>query len=487
LRGTVRSALTAIALVWLCSAPTPSPAGAADKVVRAVLFSSPTCPHCRKVREEVFPPLWYQYGGHFQVAVISTATPEGRDLYWAAHRHFGVQQRGVPLLVVGDFALVGSDEIPRRLPGLVLSYLGVGGTDWPPLPGLDAVLAATMPPPASTPPPTPVAPPVAPEPAVADAVSSEAAQPSSPSLPTPEPTPATTQAAAPETEAAPPATAPPAAVLHEADTAAPKPAPVDVPSRSEPAPSPSSAAPASQDEAPSRTAAAEPAAPAGAAPMLIAGGADEEPRGVLARVLTDPRGNGLAILVLLGMVAAVWRSVVLIGRPPCGARRSGPLPAARRGQPGPCTRPLDWLTPVLGLAGLSVAAYLAHVEVREIEAVCGPVGDCNTVQQSEYARLFGVLPIGVLGLLGFAAILAAWGVRRWGPRPLSSWAAIALLAMTGFGTLFSIYLTFLEPFVIGATCMWCLSSAVIMTTLHGLAHAPGRAAVAELRLLPASG
>jgi uncharacterized membrane protein len=115
------------------------------------------------------------------------------------------------------------------------------------------------------------------------------------------------------------------------------------------------------------------------------------------------------------------------------------------------------------------------------------VGDCNTVQQSEYARLFGVLPIGVLGLLGFAAILAAWGVRRWGPRPLSSWAAIALLAMTGFGTLFSIYLTFLEPFVIGATCMWCLSSAVIMTTLHGLAHAPGRAAVAELRLLPASG
>jgi uncharacterized membrane protein len=32
-------------------------------------------------------------------------------------------------------------------------------------------------------------------------------------------------------------------------------------------------------------------------------------------------------------------------------------------------------------------------------------------------------------------------------------------------TLFSIYLTALEPFVIGATCAWCLSSAVIVTLL----------------------
>jgi hypothetical protein len=123
------------------------------------------------VREEAFPPLWNQYGAHFQVAVVSTATPAGRDLYWAAVHRYGVQQRGVPLLVVGDFALVGSDEIPRRLPGLVLSYLGGGGVDWPPLPGLDAVIAASNQAPAPTPLPTPIATPVAPvEPAVAVAV-----------------------------------------------------------------------------------------------------------------------------------------------------------------------------------------------------------------------------------------------------------------------------------------------------------------------------
>jgi len=55
--------------------------------------------------------------------------------------------------------------------------------------------------------------------------------------------------------------------------------------------------------------------------------------------------------------------------------------------------------------------------------------------------------------------------------------------MTAFGTLFSIYLTFLEPFVIGATCLWCLSSAVIMTTLFILALKPGCHAWCELKRL----
>jgi uncharacterized membrane protein len=44
-------------------------------------------------------------------------------------------------------------------------------------------------------------------------------------------------------------------------------------------------------------------------------------------------------------------------------------------------------------------------------------------------------------------------------------ATLALWAAAFFGTLFSVYLTFLEPFVIGATCAWCLSSAVIMALL----------------------
>jgi hypothetical protein len=459
--------LAVLPLVWLSSIAVAPPADAAgDGVVRAVLFVSPTCPHCRKVREEVLPPLWKRFEGRFQVGIVSTATPAGRDLYWSAFRRYGVQTRGVPLLVVGDFALVGSEEIPRRLPALISSYLGSGGVDWPPIPGLDTLLAASTAAPVPTPVPTPTPPPAAPvQPTVAGPPAPEVMAPLPP--PVAEPTPAAVRPVAPTAKAVPAVEAPPAADRADADARPPRPTPVAVAPGPKPTPSPTPAGPGSPDRGAAVAAAVEPSPPPAtptAPPMLIAAGANEEAHGVVARVLTDPQGNGLAVFVLVAMVATVVRSIVALRRPVWTTR----------------TRPLDWLTPLLGLAGLGVASYLAHVEVRGVEAVCGPVGDCNTVQQSEYARLFGVVPIGVLGVLGFTAILLAWAVRRWGASRISSWAAVALLAMTGFGVLFSIYLTVLEPFVIGATCLWCLSSAVIMTILYVLAHAPGRAAVAEL-------
>jgi uncharacterized membrane protein len=58
-----------------------------------------------------------------------------------------------------------------------------------------------------------------------------------------------------------------------------------------------------------------------------------------------------------------------------------------------------------------------------------------------------------------------------------------MLVMTSAGILFSIYLTFLEPFVIGATCAWCITSAVIMTLLFLLSLDPGRQAVSSCHLL----
>ena len=448
-------------------------------VVRAVLFVSPTCPHCRKVLQEVLPPLSKRFEGRLQVGIVSTATPTGRDLYWAAQQRFAVRQPGVPLLVVGDFALVGSLEIPQRLPDLVEGYLAEGGVGWPNIPGLTELVAASSatPPPPPSPPDAPgqARPPApqpsgsaterpAPEPALLSRATTEPAPtpfPTPISAPPPTPTPSTAQPT--PTPVSPTPALPPAArpVIPEptlAPTTTPRsPAPATPPPSM---PRPTAAPPPTVPAGMAGSGAGEPvpiASPA-APPGLITLGAVRE-RGLADRILGDPRGNGLAILVLAGMAAAVLRSV----------------PVLRRWRPATFTSHLDWANPLLALAGLGVAAYLAHVEVRGIEAVCGPVGDCNTVQQSEYARLFGVLPIGVLGVVGFAAIIVTWAVRRWATGWYSTRAALALLALTAFGTLFSIYLTFLEPFVIGATCLWCLSSAAIMTALYCLALTPGYA------------
>ncbi len=180
-----------------------------------------------------------------------------------------------------------------------------------------------------------------------------------------------------------------------------------------------------------------------------------------SNMMRDPIGNGLALVVLFGMIMSMV-SVLVPRRAPID-----------RAQPAW----YEWAIPALCLIGLGVAGYLAYVETAQVEAVCGPVGDCNTVQQSAYARLFGVLPIGVLGLIGYAAIIAAWWIERQGPAPLKRLAALALVSMALGGTLFSIYLTFLEPFVIGATCAWCLTSAILMTALLLLTVTPRRLAL----------
>jgi uncharacterized membrane protein len=126
---------------------------------------------------------------------------------------------------------------------------------------------------------------------------------------------------------------------------------------------------------------------------------------------------------------------------------------------------MDTAIPWFALIGLGVAAYLAYVEMQSVQPFCGPVGNCEAVQSSSYARLWGILPIGVLGAIGYVSILVAWwsGRQRWGW--VSNYAPIALYGMALFGTIFSVYLTYLEIFVIKAVCIWCISSAIIIALL----------------------
>jgi len=198
----------------------------------------------------------------------------------------------------------------------------------------------------------------------------------------------------------------------------------------------------------------------------------QEQDGQGGKFANDPLGNSLAVVVLAGMILSLARAALTWrAKPP--AQKVNPSPA----------HTWHWLVPLLCLLGIGVAGYLAFVETAQIEAVCGPVGDCNTVQQSQYARLFGILPIGILGIIGYVLILLAWVGARFGKGRLAAYAQLALLSLAAFGVLFSIYLTFLEPFVIGATCAWCLTSAIIMTILLWVSLAPARSAYVSLRKL----
>ncbi len=345
-------------------------------VVRAILFYSPTCPHCQQVINETLLPMMEQYGQQLQIIGLDVTQQNGQTLFLSALQKFNLQQGGVPFLVIDDTYLIGSLDIPEKFPGLVESYLTQGGVDWPDIPGLSEAIAQTT---------------------QADAATAAASTQTETLQTTPEPAPASSTVTAP--------IATPGLTAHDVQTS-------------------------NWQENFSR----------------------------------DPIGNTIAVIVLVLMLASIVSTIFLFQKTHNLSLKSN----------------WAWIIPGLCVIGFGVAGYLAYVETSQVTAVCGPVGDCNTVQQSEYARLFGILPIGVLGLLGYVAISISWILARYTRGWHADMASISLFAIIVFGTLFSAYLTFLEPFVIGATCAWCLTSAILMTVLMLLSAGPAKTSLSKL-------
>jgi uncharacterized membrane protein len=118
---------------------------------------------------------------------------------------------------------------------------------------------------------------------------------------------------------------------------------------------------------------------------------------------------------------------------------------------------------VVAAVGLGVAGYLTAVHYAGGSPVCAIAHGCATVQQSDYAALAGV-PVALLGLIGYAAILVGLAIDSEPAR-----LATAFLALVGAG--FSAWLTYVEVFTLEAICIWCVVSAICMTALAALSVA----------------
>jgi len=110
--------------------------------------------------------------------------------------------------------------------------------------------------------------------------------------------------------------------------------------------------------------------------------------------------------------------------------------------------------------GLVVAGYLTYVHHAGVAPVCEIAHGCEKVQTSRWSSLAGV-PVALLGLLGYAGILAALLAR--GETALTAAAGQALV-----GAGFSAYLTYREVVTIEAICIWCVVSAALMASLAAI-------------------
>lgn len=119
---------------------------------------------------------------------------------------------------------------------------------------------------------------------------------------------------------------------------------------------------------------------------------------------------------------------------------------------------------VLSLVGLFVALYLLANKLGLTgPMVCG-IGECATVQASKWSMI-GPVPVSALGVGGYIALLAValFGLQ---PAGLRSRAVSGLLvAFSTVALAFSVWLTYLEAFVIRAWCQWCVISAILVTII----------------------
>ena len=127
----------------------------------------------------------------------------------------------------------------------------------------------------------------------------------------------------------------------------------------------------------------------------------------------------------------------------------------------------------LALAGIFISLYLTLYKFGVIGELSCTIGSCETVNTSKWSRFLG-LPVAAWGLLFYIDVflIAFVGtLQRFEDEPIIS---LVIVAEAAVGVLFSAWLTYLELAVIHAICVWCVTSALIVTAILGVSIADYR-------------
>jgi uncharacterized membrane protein len=126
-----------------------------------------------------------------------------------------------------------------------------------------------------------------------------------------------------------------------------------------------------------------------------------------------------------------------------------------------------WFYVIMTIIGLVDSIYLLWIKIANDKAYClQGVGDCWTVNTSKYSSIYGI-PVSVFGIIGYALILFVF-LQEDRIAFLKRNGLNILFGLTLFGLAYSIYLTYIELFVIYAICPFCVISAAAMVGLFGL-------------------
>jgi uncharacterized membrane protein len=140
--------------------------------------------------------------------------------------------------------------------------------------------------------------------------------------------------------------------------------------------------------------------------------------------------------------------------------------AQQAAQPQSTRLNLRTLSIVLVMIGLFISGYLSYVKLVEVPMVCvqnSEVFNCEVVQNSVYSRIAGI-PIAWFGFATYVILFVLLLLEKRIPF-LRENGTMVVFGITLFAWLYSMYLVYLQFFVLKALCPWCLGHEATMTCL----------------------
>ena len=124
--------------------------------------------------------------------------------------------------------------------------------------------------------------------------------------------------------------------------------------------------------------------------------------------------------------------------------------------PGPDSKVaiIPLLAALVALVGLVDSIYLTVEHYKNEIPPCSIVQGCELVLTSAYAEVNGV-PLSLLGALAYFAAFSLALLAAFGNRALWKFFGIQVILMS----IFTAWLLYLQAYVIGAFCQFCLLSA----------------------------
>ena len=118
----------------------------------------------------------------------------------------------------------------------------------------------------------------------------------------------------------------------------------------------------------------------------------------------------------------------------------------------------------LALAGIFISLYLTLYKLGVIGELSCSIGSCETVNTSKWSRFLG-LPVAGWGLLFYFEVFLIAVLGTFPRFEEERMISLLLVFEAAIGVLFSAWLTYLELGVIHAICIWCVTSALIVTAI----------------------